>query len=199
MSNPKANYRDGDAYTRMSKKYGYRSRSALKLKEILLKDIPIKKGMSVIDLGSFPGGWTQVAKEKVGDKGTVVGVDIQNTQAIEGTFFINKSISEIADNDFEEFGEKLPFDLVLSDMAPNISGIKDRDNALMIGLVDRVLFVIDNFLKVKGSTVIKVFHGDSMDYTNHALKKRFNKVKISKPKASRPNSKEIYLIGKELK
>ena len=199
MSNPKANYRDGDAYTRMSKKCGYRSRSALKLKEILLKDIPIKKGMSVIDLGSFPGGWTQVAKEKVGDKGTVVGVDIQNTQAIEGTFFINKSISEIADNDFEEFGEKLPFDLVLSDMAPNISGIREKDDAQIIYLIDNVLSVIDNFLIKEGFALIKVFQGESLDYTRKALRDRFKTCKVSKPKASRSNSRETYIIGKGLK
>ena len=138
-------------------------------------------------------------KENLDNEGLVIGVDLKKIETIDGTFFIHKSITELKENDFEEFIEKMPFDLVLSDIAPNISGIKDRDNALMIGLVDRVLFVIDNFLKVKGSTVIKVFHGESMDYTSLALKKRFNKVKISKPKASRPNSKEIYLIGKDLK
>jgi 23S rRNA (uridine2552-2'-O)-methyltransferase len=84
-------------------------------------------------------------------------------------------------------------------MAPNISGIKDRDNALMIELVDKFLSAVDNFLMLQGSVVIKVFQGETLDYTNIALKERFNKVKISKPKASRPNSKEIYIIGKELK
>jgi 23S rRNA (uridine2552-2'-O)-methyltransferase len=84
-------------------------------------------------------------------------------------------------------------------MAPNISGIKDRDNALMIELVDKTLSIVDSFLMIEGSVVIKVFQGETLDYTNIALKERFNKVKISKPKASRPNSKEIYIIGKELK
>ena len=86
MPNFKTNYRDGDAFTRMSKRAGYRSRASLKLKEILKKDISIKKGMSIIDLGSYPGGWTQVIKEKVGNKGTVVGVDIQSLKEIKGTF-----------------------------------------------------------------------------------------------------------------
>ena len=195
----KSNYRDGDSFTRRSKKEGYRSRASYKLKELLQTDIKLAKGDSVLDLGSFPGGWSQVASEIVGKSGKVAAIDIQFMEPIEGCFFLKRSIEEVAEKDFEEIRDFLPFDLVLSDMAPNISGIKDRDNALMIGLVDRVLFVIDNFLKVKGSTVIKVFHGESMDYTNLALKKRFNKVKISKPKASRPNSKEIYLIGKDLK
>ena len=101
MPNTKTNYRDGDAYTRLSKRAGYRSRASLKLKEILKKDISIKKGMSIIDLGSFPGGWTQVVKESVGNKGTVVAVDIQNMREIKGTFFIHKSITELEDIDFE--------------------------------------------------------------------------------------------------
>ena len=195
----KSNYRDGDSYTKKSKKEGYRSRASYKLKEILEKDIKISKGQSILDLGSFPGGWSQVASELVGNGGKIAAVDLQSMELIEGCFFIQKPIEELKERDFEEIREFLPFNLVLSDMAPNISGIKERDNALMIGLVDRVLFSIDNFLKKKGSVLIKVFHGESLDYTNTALKERFNKVKISKPKASRPNSKEIYIIGKELK
>jgi len=120
LPNSKTNYRDGDAYTRLSKRAGYRSRASLKLKEILKKDISIKKGMSIIDLGSFPGGWTQVVKETAGNKGTVAAVDIQYMKEIKGTFFIHKSITELEEDDFEEFREKVPFDLVLSDMAPNI-------------------------------------------------------------------------------
>ena len=197
MPNSKTNYRDGDAFTRMSKRAGYRSRSSLKLKEILSKDIPIKKDMSIIDLGSYPGGWTQVIKEKVGNKGTVVGVDIQSTKEIKGTFFIHKSITELEVNDFKEFREKVPFDLVLSDMAPNISGIRETDDAQMIYLVENVLSVIDKFLKKGGSTLIKVFQGESLDYTRNALSNRFKSWKVSKPSASRSNSKETYLIGKE--
>ena len=195
----KSNYRDGDSYTEKSKKEGYRSRASYKLKEILEKDIKILKGQSVLDLGSFPGGWSQVASELVGNGGKIAAVDLQAMESIEGCFFIQKPIEELEEGDFKEIKEFLPFNLVLSDMAPNISGIKERDNALMIGLVDRVLFSVDNFLEKKGSVLIKVFHGESLDYTNSALKERFNKVKISKPKASRPNSKEIYIIGKELK
>lgn len=199
MSNPKTNYRDGDAYTRMAKKAGYRSRASLKLKEILKKDISIKKGMSIIDLGSFPGGWTQVVKESVGNKGTVAAVDIQDMKEIKGTFFIHKSIAELEDDDFEEFREKVPFDLVLSDMAPNISGIRETDDAQMIYLVENVLSVIDKFLKKGGSALIKVFQGESLDYTRNALSDRFKTCKVNKPSASRSNSKETYVIGKEFK
>ena len=199
MPNTKKNYRDGDAYTRLSKRAGYRSRASLKLKEILKKDISIKKGMSIIDLGSFPGGWTQVVKESVGNKGTVVAVDIQNMKEIKGTYFILKSIAELEDNDFGEFREKVPFDLVLSDIAPNISGIRETDDAQMIYLVENVLSVIDKFLKKGGSALIKVFQGESLDYTRNALSDRFKTCKVNKPSASRSNSKETYVIGKEFK
>jgi 23S rRNA (uridine2552-2'-O)-methyltransferase len=118
---------------------------------------------------------------------------------LQNCFFLHKSIEEIVESDFQEISEFVPFDLVLSDMAPNISGIRERDNSLMIGLVNSILSVIDNFLKIKGSVLIKVFQGETLDYTRDALNIRFNKVKISKPKASRPNSREIYIIGKELK
>ena len=199
MPNSKTNYRDGDSFTRMAKKAGYRSRASLKLKEILKKDISIKKDMSIIDLGSFPGGWTQVIKESLGNKGMVVSVDIQNMKEIKGAFFIHKSITELEENDFEEFREKLPFDLVLSDMAPNISGIRETDDAQMIYLVENILSVIDKFLKKGGSTLIKVFQGESLDYTRKALSDRFKTCKVNKPIASRSNSKETYIIGKEFK
>ena len=199
MPNSKTNYRDGDAYTRLSKRAGYRSRASLKLKEILKKDISIKKGMSIIDLGSFPGGWTQVIKENIENKGTVVSVDVQHMEEIKGVFFIHKSITELEENDFEEFKEKVPFDLVLSDMAPNISGIRETDDAQMIYLVESVLSVIDKFLKKGGSALIKVFQGESLDYTRNALSVRFKTCKVNKPSASRSNSKETYVIGKEFK
>ena len=196
MHNSKKNYKDGDAFTRMSKEAGYRSRASLKLKEIIKRDLSIKKDMSVLDLGSFPGGWTQVIKENIGNEGLIVGVDLKKIKKINNTFFIQKSITELADSDFEEFNEKIPFDLVLSDMAPNISGIRERDDAQMINLIDSALSVIDNYLKKGGSTLIKVFQGESLDYTRNALRDRFKTCKVSKPSASRSNSKETYLIGK---
>ena len=195
----KSNYRDGDSFTRKAKREGYRSRASYKLKEILENDVIIKKGHSVLDLGSSPGGWSQVVSEIVGKYGKIAAVDLQNMDFIENCFFLLKPIEELIESDFEEIKKFLPFNLVLSDMAPNISGIKDRDNALMFELVDKTLSIVDSFLMIEGSVVIKVFQGETLDYSNIALKERFNKVKISKPKASRPNSKEIYIIGKELK
>ena len=161
---------------RPSKKEGYRSRASYKLKEIITTDISIKKGQSVFDLGSYPGGWSQVAIELVGSTGKVAAIDIQEMK-LQNCFFLHKSIEEIVESDFQEISEFLPFDLVLSDMAPNISGIRERDNALMIGLVNSTLSVIDNFLKIKGSVLIKVFQGESLDYTRQALKKRRLQIK----------------------
>ena len=193
----KTNYRDGDSYSRQAKLEGYRSRSALKLKELQKKDRLIKKGMSVLDLGSFPGGWSQVSKELVGIKGKVVGVDLQKMQAIEGVSFIHKSIKDIEAKDFKDI--ILPFDIVLSDMAPNISGIQDRDNAQMIDLLEKVEYSVENFLKTGGSTIIKVFQGDSLDHAKAFIKDHFLEVKIRKPDSSRPNSNETYILGINLK
>ena len=193
----KSNYRDGDSFSRKAKLEGYRSRSALKLKELQKKDHFLKKGMSVLDLGSFPGGWSQVSKEFVGKTGKVVGVDLQEMKAIEGTSFIHKSIIDLKAKDFEN--TILPFDIVLSDMAPNISGIQDRDNAQMIDLLDKVKYSIENFLKTGGSTIIKVFQGDSLDHAKIFIKDRFMEVKIRKPNSSRPNSNETYILGINLK
>lgn len=193
----KLNYRDGDTFSRKAKIEGYRSRSAFKLKELQNKDHLIKRGMSILDLGSFPGGWSQVSKEIVGEKGKIVGVDLQEMKPIQGTSFIHKSVIELKAEDFD--ANLIPFDIVLSDMAPNISGIQDRDNAQMIDLLDKVIYSIENFLKTGGSTIIKVFQGDSLEYAKRFIKEHFLEVKIRKPDSSRRNSSETYILGINLK
>ena len=193
----KSNYRDGDTFSRQAKIEGYRSRSAFKLKELQNKDRLIKRGMSILDLGSFPGGWSQVSKEIVGEKGKIVGVDLQEIKPIQGTSFIHKSVNELRTEDFD--ANLIPFDIVLSDMAPNISGIQDRDNAQMIDLLDKVIYSIENFLKTGGSTIIKVFQGDSLEYAKRFIKEHFLEVKIRKPNSSRRNSSETYILGINLK
>ena len=195
----KSNYRDGDFFTKRSKKEGYKSRASYKLKEILDKHINIRQGQSVLDLGCYPGGWSQIASQKVGKKGKIASIDVKLMQPLNGCFFIQKRIEDLEARDFDEIKEFLPFNLVLSDMAPNISGIKDRDDALMIGLAEKVLYIVDTLLAPNGNAIIKVFQGESLDYTVSALKNRFNRVKVFKPKASRVNSSETYIIGKERK
>ena len=193
----KSNYRDGDTFSRKAKIEGYRSRSAFKLKELQNKDHLIKRGMSILDLGSFPGGWSQVSKEIVGEKGKIVGVDLQEMKPIQGTSFIHKSVIELKAEDFD--ANLIPFDIVLSDMAPNISGIQVRDNAQMIDLLDKVIYSIENFLKTGGSTIIKVFQGDSLEYAKRFIKEHFLEIKIRKPDSSRRNSSETYILGINLK
>ena len=193
----KTNYRDGDIFSRKAKLEGYRSRSAFKLKQLQNKDRLIKRVMSILYLGSFPGGWCQVSKEIVGEKGKIVGVDLQEMKPIQGTFFIRKSVIELKAEDFD--ANLIPFDIVLSDMAPNISGIQDRDNAQMIDLLDKVIYSIENFLKTGGSTIIKVFQGDSLEYAKRFIKEHFLEVKIRKPDSSRRNSSETYILGINLK
>ena len=193
----KSSYREGDTFSRQAKIEGYRSRSAFKLKELQNKDRLIKRGMSILDLGSFPGGWSQVSKEIVGGKGKIVGVDLQEMKPIQGTSFIHKSVIELKAEDFD--ANLIPFDIVLSDMAPNISGIQDRDNAQMIDLLDKVIYSIENFLKTGGSTIIKVFQGDSLEYAKRFIKEHFLEIKIRKPDSSRRNSSETYILGINLK
>ena len=193
----KSSYREGDTFSRQAKIEGYRSRSAFKLKELQNKDHLIKRGMSILDLGSFPGGWSQVSKEIVGEKGKIVGVDLQEMKPIQGTSFIHKSVIELKAEDFD--ANLMPFDIVLSDMAPNISGIQDRDNAQMIDLLDKVIYSIENFLKTGGSTIIKVFQGDSLEYAERFIKEHFLEIKIRKPDSSRRNSSETYILGINLK
>ena len=193
----KSSYRGGDTFSRQAKIEGYRSRSAFKLKELQNKDHLIKRGMSILDLGSFPGGWSQVSKEIVGEKGKIVGVDLQEMMPIQGTSFIHKSVNELRTEDFD--ANLIPFDIVLSDMAPNISGIQDRDNAQMIDLLDKVIYSIENFLKTGGSTIIKVFQGDSLEYAKRFIKEHFLEIKIRKPDSSRRNSSETYILGINLK
>ena len=192
----KAIYKKADTFSKLAKAHGYRSRSAIKLLEIQKKDNFIKPHAKVLDLGSSPGGWSQVCKEIVGKKGIVFGVDKKIMQPLKPVHFINKGLESLRKNDFEVLNENiLPFDVVLSDIAPNISGIRDRDNALMEAILIDIRLCIDNFLKVRGTALCKVFHGENFDKLMIYMKTNFQKVKIRKPDSSRANSKETYILG----
>ena len=192
----KSNYRDGDSFTKQAKKEGYRSRAAYKLKEILEKELKLKRSSSVIDLGSFPGGWTQVLKELLGNKAKITAIDCQPMKEIEGCFFLQKSIDDLQEKDFEEIKEFLPFDLVLSDMAPNISGIKSADQAGIIYLNELALQFAVDWLKPKGNFLVKSFIGAEFDDYVREVKKYFETVYTFKPKSSRNRSSEIFVYGK---
>tara|TARA_B100001167_G_scaffold121792_1_gene75777 strand:+ start:357 stop:965 length:609 start_codon:yes stop_codon:yes gene_type:complete len=192
----KALYKKADTFSKLAKTHGYRSRSAIKLLEIQKKDNFIKPRAKVLDLGSSPGGWSQVSNEIVGKNGLIFGVDKKIMQPLKSVHFVNKGLENLCESDFEVLNENiLPFDVVLSDIAPNISGIRDRDNALMDAILIEIRQCIDNFLKVNGTALCKVFHGENFDKLMIYMKTNFQKVKIRKPDSSRANSKETYILG----
>ncbi len=192
----KSIYKQADSFSQLAKSKGYRSRSALKLLELQKKDGFIKLGSKVLDLGSSPGGWSQVAKEEVGKRGLVFGVDLKEMKPIKEINFLKKEIKNIKESDFIILNKNiLPFDVVLSDIAPNISGIRERDDAVMNTILLDVCNCIDNFLRDNGSAVCKVFHGESFDNMMNYMKTNFQKVRIRKPDSSRRNSKETYILG----
>ena len=189
-------YQKADSYSKLAKKLGYRSRSSLKLVEILEKDSFLKSGSFVLDLGSSPGGWSQVAQKKVGKKGVIFGVDPKPMEPILGVTFIQKKIKDLTENDFKIKGKTInSFNIVFSDIAPNISGISSRDDALMVRLLENVKIIINSFLEPNGVTLVKAFQGESLDNMMIYMKSRFQKVRIRKPASSRANSREVYILG----
>ena len=189
-------YKKQDTFSKLAKRSGYRSRSSIKLLEVQEKDKLIKPRSKVLDLGSSPGGWSQVCKKIVGKQGLIFSVDKKVMEPISGIHYLNKSVEELTKEDFEINNQNiLPFDVVLSDIAPNISGISDIDNAQMIELLQKVKNCIDDFLNVNGHALSKVFQGESFDNMMIYMKTNFQKVKIRKPNSSRSNSKETYLLG----
>ena len=189
-------YKKQDIFSKLAKRSGYRSRSSFKLLEVQEKDKLIKLRSKVLDLGSSPGGWSQVCKKIVGKQGLIFSVDKKLMEPISGIHYLNKSVEELTKEDFEINNQNiLPFDVVLSDIAPNISGISDIDNAQMIELLQKVKNCIDDFLNVNGHVLSKVFQGESSDNMMIYMKTNFQKVKIRKPNSSRSNSKETYLLG----
>ena len=190
-------YSKQDSFALKAKKLGYRTRAALKLKEITNKDGLIKKGTNILDLGCSPGGWSQICAEIVGKKGVVVGIDLKQVDLVEGVTFIQDDIANFSKELLEKHGVKTNrFDLVLSDMAPNISGIKERDEAQMLELIINIKSITEEFLSKNGSLLVKVFHGEAHENLMNYVKSNFQKVRIRKPSASRPNSSELYVLGK---
>ena len=197
MAKSSNTYSKQDSFALQAKKLGYRSRAALKLKEITNKDGLIKKGTNILDLGCSPGGWSQICAEIVGKKGVVVGIDLKQVDLVEGVTFIQDDIANFSKELLEKHGVRTNrFDLVLSDMAPNISGIKERDEAQMLELIINIKSITEEFLSKNGSLLVKVFHGEAHENLMNYVKSNFQKVRIRKPSASRPNSSELYVLGK---
>ncbi len=185
-----------DVYVKRSQQEGWRSRASYKLLEIQEKDNLIKPGMTVLDLGSAPGGWTQVAAKFVGDKGRVVASDILPMDQFEDVTFVQGDFTE--DLVFEKIlaamdGQKA--DLVISDMAPNMSGITDVDIPKSMYLVELALDMARHILKPGGSFVAKVFQGEGFDQYVKEVKNLFKVVKTRKPDSSRARSREVFIVA----
>jgi 23S rRNA (uridine2552-2'-O)-methyltransferase len=185
-----------DAYVRQSQADGYRSRASYKLIELLGKDRLISPGMTVLDLGAAPGGWSQVAAEKVGHSGRVVASDILPMDSLAGVEFLQGDFTEQAV--FDELMAMLggaKADLVISDMAPNLSGMKDIDQPQAMYLAELAMDLACRTLKPGGGFLVKVFHGEGFDSLLNELRSAFQSVKVRKPKASRSRSAETYLVA----
>ena len=188
-----------DEYVKRSKQDGYRSRAVYKLIEIQKKNKIIKHGMKVVDLGAAPGGWSQYCAKLVGDKGRVVASDILPIDPLAHVEFVLGDFRE--DEVFENLLDTLgaaKCDLVISDMAPNISGVDSIDQPKSIYLCELALDMAGRMLKQEGFFIVKLFQGQGSDEFLKEVRSHFKKVKIIKPKASRPRSREVYVLAQQL-
>jgi 23S rRNA (uridine2552-2'-O)-methyltransferase len=185
-----------DFYYRKAKEMNYRSRAAFKLKQIDQRFGILRRGATVVDLGAAPGGWLQVAKESVGSKGLVVGVDLQPILPIEGVMTIRGDIrsEKTVEKVLSVIGGRA--DVVLSDMSPNISGNYSTDHARSVELCEHALEFAKKSLKDGGSMVVKIFQGDLLKDYLRQMRENFLDVRLHSPKASRPTSSEIYIIAR---
>ena len=189
-----------DEFVKRAQKDGYRARAAYKLLEIDDKDKLIKPGMTVVDLGSTPGSWSQVAVQRIKGQGRVIALDILDMHPIPGVDFICGDFRE------EEVLKKLEsslngklVDLVIADMAPNMSGVKDVDQAGATYLTELALDFCQQWLKPGGNFLVKVFIGSGFEEIVKQMRGQFEKVVTRKPKASRGRSSEVYLLGQHRK
>ncbi len=201
-----------DEYVKRSQKEGYRSRAIYKLQEIQQKDNLIRPNMQVVDLGAAPGGWSQYAAELVGSNGRVVASDILSidplpfVEFVKGDFTEESVLNEIlsvlnknADNSSSDKTTNYRADVVISDMAPNMTGVEATDQPRSIYLCELSLDMACQILKPGGSFVAKVFQGDGSEAFLKDVRTHFGKVKVRKPKASRPRSREVYVVGQNFK
>ncbi|MGI0020551.1 MAG: RlmE family RNA methyltransferase [Nitrososphaera sp.] len=183
-----------DHYRKLAKDQGYRSRAAYKLKQLDDSYHLLKRNYRVVDIGCAPGGWVQVAAKQVGAAGRVVGIDLKAVEPVAGATILEGSIDDPAAiaKIVEELGERA--DVVLSDLAPNVSGMWEVDHARQIDLTRSALALARQVLRGGGSAVFKVFEGEFMKELKGEMAASFGKVLVSKPTASRQESSELYLV-----
>jgi 23S rRNA (uridine2552-2'-O)-methyltransferase len=186
-----------DPWVKKATSQGYRSRAVYKFKEIDEQDNLVKPGMVVVDLGSAPGGWSQYIARKFGDKVTTIAIDLLEMGQIDNVHFIKgdfqdeevlKQVDDLLD------GRKI--DLVISDMAPNITGVRSSDEALYESLLDSVLYFCELRLKANSHLLVKLFEGSAAHYFRREIKSRYKSGVVRKPESSRPKSREFYFLAK---
>lgn len=186
-----------DPYVKMAQRDGYRSRASYKLLEIQEKDRILRPGMTVVDLGAAPGGWSQVTSRVIGDKGTLIASDILPMDSIPDVTFIQGDFTE--DAVFAQLlaaiGEN-PVDLVISDMAPNMSGLPAVDMPRAMFLCELALDLCTRVLRPGGDFLIKIFQGEGFDTYLKMVRENFEKVQMRKPLSSRDRSREQYLLAR---
>lgn len=185
-----------DEYVQRAQREGYRSRAVYKLLELDGRYHFLKPGMAVLDLGAAPGSWSEVAVKKLGRKGKMIASDILPVDEIDGVIFIQGDFHEddVLNKIIAELGGRKA-DLVLSDMAPNMSGVDAIDLPRAMHLAELALDLATRTLRKDGSLLVKLFHGDGFDGYVRSLKAGFSRVVVRKPKASRPRSREVYALA----
>lgn len=186
-----------DPYVKKAQMEGYRSRAVYKLQEIDAKEQLIKPGMTIVDLGAAPGGWTQYVTQKLQGCGTIIALDCLPMDALPDVQFVQGDFTE--ETTLQMLCEWVPkngVDLLLSDMAPNMSGSASVDIPSAMYLTELAIDFAVQMLKPGGNSLIKIFHGEGFDELIKSVRSYFEIVKVRKPKASRPRSRETYLLGK---
>jgi 23S rRNA (uridine2552-2'-O)-methyltransferase len=186
-----------DPYVREAQRHGYRSRAAFKLLEIDERDGILRPGMTVIDLGAAPGGWSQLAAQRLDGRGRVLALDILPMEPLTGVEFLQGDIRDAAvlEHLHRALGEERAR-LVMSDMAPNISGMSSVDQPRALHLAELVLELAREVLVPGGDVLLKVFQGEGVDRLYRGLRASFTKVLTRKPRSSRPHSREIYILAR---
>lgn len=190
-------YNPRDYFFKKAKAENYAARSIFKLQEIDERFKLFKSGYKVLDLGAAPGSWSQYASEKVGKQGRVLGIDLQPIKiTLQNAYFVAADLRDLnLENTFVESSLQPPFDIVMSDMAPKTTGIRITDQTRSVELCNLALEVAEKFLRAKGHFVCKLFHSEDFEAFRKSLKARFERVELLRPKSTRKESKEIFLIG----
>ena len=185
----------GDRFTKQAKEEGYAARSVFKLKEIDQRFKLLRKGQRVVDLGCYPGSWSRYAWERIGAKGVLVGVDLEETQGIPARF-ITRSVMDVTPEELLEWLDG-PCDVLLSDMAPRTTGDRFGDHVRQIELADRALELASQVVRPGGSFVVKLFEGPEINAFHARVKEHFRRLKRTKPEASQRSQLELFLVAQD--